>query len=385
MSNVVSGPTMGQRIPLSEPVLTETAWTYIKDALDTGWVSSVGPYVDRFEQEFAAYFGVPRTVATVNGTAALHIALLLAGVKPGDEVIVPSLTFIASINVIRYVGATPVFWDASATHWNADPDQLEALVTPRTRAILAVHLYGDAMEMGPVLTVAQRHGLPVIEDAAEALGATWKGQPCGSIGTLGCLSFNGNKTLTTGGGGLLISRDAELMARAHYLINQAKDDALSFRHDEVGYNYRLTNLQAALGVSQLESLPTFLAQRRQIGARYDAAFAQDDRVRTFAPPVDSQRSNWLYGLAINAQRFPQQGALAMVHALDGYGVQSRPFFKPGHQQKAFQPFVTGPLPHADHWHQWGMNLPSSSSLSQVDQDRVIQAVREVLSAWERVG
>jgi perosamine synthetase len=369
-------------IPLSEPTLSPNAWAYVKDALDSGWVSSVGPYVDRFEREFADYFKVPKTVATVNGTAALHIALLLAGVQAGDEVIVPSLTFIATINAIRYVGAVPVFWDSKADHWNADASQLEALVTPKTKAIMAVHLYGDAMDMAPVLAVAKRYRLKVIEDAAEALGAEWQGERCGRIADIGCLSFNGNKTVTTGGGGLLISRDAALMEKAHYLINQAKDDALNFVHDEIGYNYRLTNLQAALGVSQLECLPEYLEKRREIGRRYQEALAGHPLLTRFQPLPDTYSSCWLYSIALNAERLPHRTALDMVKALSALGIQSRPLFRPGHMQKPFLPFVKTALPHAEHWHQFGFNLPSSASLKADEQDRVIQSVLDILHQWE---
>ncbi|MCE3234609.1 MAG: spore coat polysaccharide biosynthesis protein SpsC [Vampirovibrio sp.] len=369
-------------IPLSEPTLTPNAWTYVKDALDSGWVSSVGPYVERFEREFARYFQVPRTAATINGTAALHIALLLANIQPGDEVIVPSLTFIASINVIRYVGAIPVFWDSQPDHWNADPALLESLITPKTKAILVVHLYGDAMDMGPVLEVARKYNLKVVEDAAEALGASWRGQPCGTIGDVGCLSFNGNKVLTTGGGGLIISKEPDLIERAHYLINQAKNDALTFTHDEIGHNYRLTNMQAALGVAQLENLPEFLEKRCQIWQRYQDAFTGHPLLINFGITEDTIRSSWLYGLAINSDSLPShRDAMTMVNQLKQRNIQSRPFFKPGHLQKPFQSFVHTPLPNAAHWHRLGFNLPSSCSLSKQYQDHVIESVLEILQAW----
>lgn len=369
------------RIPLSEPTLEASAWTYVKDALDSGWVSSLGPYVDEFERRMAERFGVERVVATVNGTAALHIVLLLTGVKPGDEVIVPSMTFIATVNAIRYAGAVPVFWESKADHWNADPAELEALITPKTRAIMVVHLYGTPVEMDAVQTIAKKHNLKIIEDAAEALGADWQGQPCGSMGDIGCLSFNGNKVMTTGSGGLIISKNAKLMQRAHYLINQAKDDSLTFQHDEVGYNYRLTNLQAALGVSQLESLPGFLTKKTAIAERYRKAFEGHPSLITFSVPKGATSSWWLYGLAINPQRHPGKTSLDMVHALEEFNIQSRPFFKPGHEQKPFQEFVKGSLPNASRWHQLGFNLPSSMSLTEEDQETVIQAVLLTLESW----
>ena len=368
-------------IPLSEPVLESNVWTYVKDALDSGWVSSLGPYVDKFEANMAEYFGVPRTLATVNGTAALHIALLLAGVQPDDEVIVPSMTFIATLNAIRYAQANPVFWDSQATHWNADVAELESLITPKTKAIMVVHLYGDAVDMGPVMALANRYNIPVIEDAAEALGAYWSGKPCGSMGTIGCLSFNGNKTMTTGGGGLLISPDESLMKRAHYLINQAKDDALTFTHHEIGYNYRLTNIQAAMGVAQLESLPGFLVHKRELFDRYDRAFVNHPALEVVRPLPDSIRSCWLYGLRLKPEALGTRTSLDLVHQLQPLNIQTRPFFRPGHQQKPFQSFVTRSLPNADAWQAQGINLPSSPSLSFADQDRVIEAVLSALKSW----
>jgi perosamine synthetase len=370
-----------RRIPLSEPTLEANVWTYVKDALDTGWVSSVGPYVDQFESRMAEYFDVSRTVATASGTAALHIALLLAGVGPGDEVIVPSLTFIASINAIRYVGATPVFWDSQATHWNADPTILDVLVTPKTKAIMVVHLYGTPVEMAPVLKIAQRHGIKIIEDAAEALGASWQGRPCGSIGDIGCLSFNGNKVMTTGSGGLIISANPELMARAHYLVNQAKDDALTFSHDEVGYNYRMTNLHAALGVAQLESLPGFLAHKREIAARYTAAFQNNPSLHPITEPVGTKSSYWLAAIALNPMMHPDKTALDLVKALAPFQIDARPFFKPGHLQKSFLLFVPHTLPQAENWQRVGINLPSSPSLKPQDQETVIKTIEGILTQW----
>jgi len=363
-------------IPLSEPTLEGNVWAYVKDALDSGWVSSLGPYVDQFESKMAQHFGVARTVATASGTAALHIALLLAGVKVGDEVIVSSLTFIASINAIRYVGATPVFWDSQVDHWNSDPELLESLITPKTKAIMVVHLYGTPVEMGSVLEVAKRHKIKIVEDAAEALGASWQGIPCGSIGDIGCLSFNGNKVMTTGSGGLIISADPELMERAHYLVNQAKDDALTFSHDEVGYNYRMTNLHAALGVAQLESLPLFLARKLDIAKRYEAAFKDHPALELFSIPENSISSYWLYGLALKPEA--EINSLMLVKELGTFRVNARPFFKPGHLQKPFLEFSKHPLPNAERWHQLGFNLPSSPSLSEDDQDIVIQTVLNFL-------
>jgi len=371
-------------IPLSEPTLEDNVWAYVKDALDSGWVSSLGPYVDQFESKMAQHFGVARTVATASGTAALHTALLLAGVTAGDEVIVPSMTFIASINAIRYVGANPVFWDSQADHWNADPALLEALITAKTKAIMVVHLYGTPVEMDPVLDIAKCHNIKIIEDAAEALGASWQGQPCGSIGDIGCLSFNGNKVMTTGSGGLIISADPQLMERAHYLVNQAKDDALTFSHDEVGYNYRMTNLHAALGVAQFESLPGFLSRKREIAARYAAAFANNPSLILIPEPAQTESSYWLASIALNPELHPDKTALDLVKALAIHKIHARPFFKPGHLQKSFLHFAKKSLPLAEYWQRIGVNLPSSPSLKHDEQETVIAAINTILESWRSV-
>jgi perosamine synthetase len=372
-------------IPLSEPSLAASAWQHMKAALDSGWVSSVGPYVDKFEQSMAARFGVPRAIATMNGTAAIHTALNVLGVGAGDEVILPSLTFIATANAVAYTGATMVFLDSSANHFNADASQLEQLITPRTKAILPVHLYGQPVAMAEVMRIANKHGIAVIEDAAEALGAsTADGQLCGTIGQIGCFSFNGNKSMTTGTGGLIVSHDEALMARAHYLINQAKDDGLRFIHDEVGYNYRLSNLHAALGTAQLEEVDTWIAQRQAITQRYNAAFANVPGVITFSPPAaGATSSDWLATMAIDPAVYPNKTNMDIVLALQVHNIQTRPFFRPIHMQKPFAHYKhTGQqLTHAEHWATYGINLPTSAHLIEAEQTFVIEQITSLLANW----
>src|SRR5271157_5808253 len=252
-------PTAGF-IPLIVPEISGNVWRYVKECLDTNWVSSVGSYVDRFERMVAQHVRTKHAVATVNGTAALHIALLVAGVQPNDEVVVSTLTFIAPVNAIRYVGAWPVFIDAEPDYWQVDPsgvvDFLEQgcrwhkgalhnrLTGRRVSAVIPVHILGHPVDLDPILEVARKYGLKVIEDATEGLGATYRGRPLGSIGDIGCFSFNGNKIITTGGGGMLATSNEEWAQKAKYLTTQAKDDPTEYVHSEIGYNYRLTNLLA---------------------------------------------------------------------------------------------------------------------------------------------
>jgi perosamine synthetase len=254
-------------IPNAVPHLAGNEWKYLKECLDTNWVSSVGPFVSRFELEVSAYVGVDHAVATVNGTAALHVALLAAGVRLGDEVLVPALTFIATANAVTYCGAHPVFLDSEALSWGLDADKLADFLSREcaiedgqvvnrasgriVRAVLPVHLYGHPVDLDAVLEVTRRYPLAVVEDAAEALGARYKGIAVGCHGLVSCLSFNGNKIITTGGGGMVLTRYPEVAARVRRLTTQARTDALEYIHEETGYNYRLTNLQAALGVAQL--------------------------------------------------------------------------------------------------------------------------------------
>lgn len=378
MSDVRAVP----EIPLSEPSLGEKIGPYLEEALTTGWISAGGPLVKTFEARMASHLGIPQSLATINGTAALHIALILAGVQPGDEVIVPSLTFIASINTIRYVGAVPVFWDSEESHWNADPALLPALITPRTKAILCVHLYGHPVAMDSVLSVAQQHELTVIEDAAEALGATWKDRPCGTIGDIGCFSFNGNKILTTGGGGLLITQDPHALLRAASLINQAKAEDLTFTHREVGFNYRLSNLHAAIGLAQLEQFPEMLSRRGAIFERYDEVFRDCPGLTLAPPPPQGTIAPWIYVLGLDLKTLPGRTGLEMAQALNKQGILARPFFKPGHLQPPYRTFQNAPLPQCEKWHEAGLCLPASSTLTLEQQTFVIETVRKTLQCWQ---
>jgi len=339
----------GRVIPNAVPHLAGNEWKYVKECLDTNWVSSVGPFVDRFEREVASYVGVPHAVATVNGTAALHVALMAAGIQPGDEVLVPALTFIATANAVTYCGAHPVFLDSEEVSWGVDAGKMAdflsrecaikdgALVNRATgrivRAVLPVHLYGHPFDIDAVLEVAGRYPLAVVEDAAEALGARYKGRAVGCAGLVSCLSFNGNKIITTGGGGMALTRDAEMAARLRRLTTQARTDAIEYIHEETGYNYRLTNLQAALGVAQLEQLDGFVESKRETAAHYREIFASVPGVEVAAEAPWARSTYWMTSVLLEGRRSPEVRGLLRRLVAGGVGV--RPLWRPLHLQERF--------------------------------------------------
>ncbi len=277
------------QIPLCEPELRGREWEYVKECLDENWISAGGPMLGRFENMVAEYVGASHSVAVASGTAALHIALLVAGVQPDDEVLVSTLTFIAPTNAVRYVGAWPVFIDSDPDYWQMDPECVRDFLEQRcvTRggelfneatgrrvsAVLPVHILGHPCDMDPIVAVSRKYGLKVIEDATESLGAKYKGEMAGHLGDIACFSFNGNKLITTGGGGMVVTDNAEWARRADFLINQAKDDPLEYVHSEIGYNYRLSSLQAAVGCAQMESIDDYVQIKRGIAARYQESLA----------------------------------------------------------------------------------------------------------------
>lgn len=378
-----SDPTP-RRIPLSAPHIGGNAWAYVKDCLDTGWVSSAGAYVDGFQARFAERLGGGHAVATASGTSALHLALLAVGVRPGDEVITSTLTFIAPVNAIRYCGAMPVLMDAEALSWQMDPARLEAfldrvatwqgetLVNAETgrpiRAILPVHILGHPCDLDAIMAVASRFGLPVIEDATESLGSAHRGRPLGTIGAVGCFSFNGNKLMTTGAGGLAFSRDATLAGRIRHLSTQAKLAGDDFEHDDLGYNYRMSNMQAALGLAQLEQLDHHIAEKARIAAAYDDAFAGVAGIALQHKAVWAERCFWLYTI-----RLPGRSSRPLIARLKELGVESRPLWQAMHVSA-----VHGNCPHeggavAEALVRECISLPCSVGLAPDDQQRVIES------------
>lgn len=388
-------PPPGGIVPLFVPELRGNEWAYVKECLDTNWVSSVGPFVDRFERELAAAVGARFGVAVVNGTAALHLALLLAGVEPDDEVLVSALTFIAPANAIRYTGAWPVFIDAEPRCWQMDPVKLEAFLAGecrridgalrnrstgrRVRGIVPVGILGHPCDMDPILELARRFELPVIGDATECLGATYKGRSMSEGCTMACYSFNGNKIITTGGGGMIVTDDEALAARARYLSTQAKDDPIEYEHGEVGFNYRLTNVLAALGVAQLEQLPAYVEVKRAIAQRYREALADLPGLSAMPESPDVRSTFWLYTIRVDAVRFGMDSR-ALLRRLAAAAVQARPLWQPLHRSRPFLGCQAHQVEVADQLAREALSLPSSVSLTADQQQRVIGALRAAAGA-----
>jgi dTDP-4-amino-4,6-dideoxygalactose transaminase len=382
-------PGSANRIPLAEPSIGGNAARYLAECIETNFVSSVGPFVSRFEREFAAFVGSRYAVACASGTAALHLAFHVLDIGPGDEVLVPTLTFIASANPIRYVGASPVLVDSEAATLDLDPTIVVAELERRARlrirqpaAIEIVHLVGQPATIGPILDAAARFGIPVVEDASEALGATWRGGPLdgrqvGTLGRLGCFSFNGNKLITTGGGGMIVTDDEALARRARHLSTQARLAGRAYDHDEIGYNYRLSNLAAALGVAQLEQMPELLAGRRAVAARYDAALATIPGIGPARRPSGSDPSFWLYTAHLVVGGPDRDRVLDDLAAA---GVDARPIWTPLHRTAVYAaaPRLGGDV--ADAIFDTAISLPSSSSLGAMAQDRVVAALRKALGS-----
>ena len=367
-------------IPLSVPELNGNEWKYIKDCLDTNWVSSVGSYVDRFEKEIAAYTGAGYAIATSNGTAALHLSLLLAGVKPGELVLIPDITFVAPTNCIAYCGAIPLLVDVDVDSWQIDLDLLQSYLEQNCKvnngkciqtasgkvisAIVPVHVLGNICDIDKLITLAQKWKITIVEDATEALGTFWNGKHAGTFGYLGCLSFNGNKIITTGGGGMILTNNKVLALKAKHLSTQAKTDPLEYYHDEVGFNYRLVNILAALGVAQLEQLPGFLKKKNWIVETYKQKLDQLKSVQYQKVMSLALINNWLFTV-----RLPRSRELMI--GLKDQTIESRPLWTPMHRLPAFEncDFITDKN-ISDQLYENCLSLPCSSGISENDIDLV---------------
>ncbi len=386
-------PPPADFIPLIVPEICGNEWEYVKECLDTNWVSSVGSFVDRFEQLVAERAGTKYAVATVNGTAALHIALILAGVEADDEVLVSSLTFVAPANTIRYVGAWPVFIDAEPRYWQIDPNGVVDFLEKdcrwdghelrnrqtgrRIKAILPVHILGHPADLNPILAVAKKYSLPVIEDATEGLGASYHGKSLGGFGDAGCFSFNGNKIITTGGGGMLVTNNAEWAARARYLTTQAKDDPLEYVHGAVGYNYRLTNMLAAMGCAQMEQLDKFVEAKRRIATRYREVLASFPGIHLNEEAEWAFSTYWMYTALIDEKELGIDSR-ELIRELGARRIQTRPLWQPMHRSPAHQNFGSPACPVSDSLHRQGVSLPCSAGLSELAQRQVIEAMKALL-------
>jgi len=373
-----------KRVYLSPPHVFGDEESLVKEAFATNWIAPLGPHVDAFEKEFQDVVDVPHAVALSSGTAALHLAMELLGVGAGDHVICSSLTFSASANPICYQRATPVFVDCDDT-WTIDPNLLEAALKSgdaagrRAKAVIAVDLYGQCADYEQVLRVCDRFGVPLVEDAAEALGATYNGRSSGGFGRLGVFSFNGNKIITTSGGGMLVSHEKALADRARFLATQARDPAPHYQHSCIGYNYRLSNVLAAIGRGQLTTLTERVAARRRIFDRYVEVLRDLPGV-DFMPEASYGRSNrWLTCLTIDPARFGADRESVRL-ALEAENIEARPVWKPMHMQPVFagSPMFGGAV--SERLFQRGLCLPSGSSLTAEDQDRVTSIVRRTCKA-----
>ena len=360
-------------IPVAEPLLGEKELEYVTDCIRSGWVSSVGEYVRRFEREFAAYCGVRYGVATHNGTVALHLALVALGIGPSDEVILPTLTFVATANAVTYTGATPVFVDSEPRTWNLDPAVVARAITLRTRAIIAVHLYGHPADMDPLRALAGEHGLTLIEDAAEAHGARYKGRRAGSLSDVAIFSFMGNKIITTGEGGMVLTDDGALAGRCFFLENHARQKENPYWHTEIGYNYRMTNLQAALGVAQLERIEELVAIRLRNAAQYKRRLAEIPGLTP--PPCAEWAENvyWMYTVLVEDDYGLDRDTL--MARLRQLGIETRPVFYPLHTLPMYNRGQRFPV--AQELGRKGINLPSGATLTPEQIDTVCDALAEL--------
>lgn len=371
---------MSDFIPVNEPLLDGNERRYLNECLDSGWISSEGPFVREFEARFAARMGRKHGIAVCNGSVALDAAVAALGIGPGDEVILPSFTIISCAAAIVRAGAAPVLVDSDAASWNMDVTQVEARITPRTKAIMVVHIYALPVDMDPLLAIAERHGLAIIEDAAEMHGQTYRGRPCGSFGAISTFSFYPNKHVTTGEGGMILTDDDALAERCRGLRNLCFQPGKRFVHEELGWNFRMTNLQAALGLAQLERLDEFVARKRRMGGRYNELLADLPGVELSPAGTDyAQSIYWVYGMILADGL--ELDADAMIGALAGQGIGARPFFWPMHEQPVFRKmglFEGESHPVAERMARRGFYVPSGLALTAAQQERVAEVMRGIL-------
>ncbi len=372
------------RILLSVPHLGALEERLVAEAFRSNWVSTVGPHITAFEQEFEKRLGLP-SLAVSSGTAAIHLGLRLLGVGPGDEVFCQDLTFVASANPIRYQGATPVFIDSDYETWNIDPEILakalrrKATYNRLPKAVIVVHLFGQCAAMDKIANVCGEFGVPILEDSAEALGATYQGQTAGTFGEVGVFSFNGNKIITTSGGGMLVSANREWIEKARYLATQARNPGVAYQHSDLGYNYRLSNVLAAIGRGQLQMLELRIAQRCAIAFRYQRCFRDLPGISLMPQHAPGFHTNWLSCFLIDSSEFGCSRD-ELIQELDQADIEARPVWKPMHLQELYCDCECFGGAVAEDLSARGICLPSSSSLTEEDQARVVQAVRQASRA-----
>ncbi len=371
---------MSNFIPVNEPLLNGNEKKYVVECIDTGWISSEGPFIARFESEMAAAVQREHGIAVANGTAALEIAMEALQLQPGDEVILPTFTIISCAAAIVKAGAVPVFVDSDPLTWNMDVQQIESKITSRTKAIMVVHIYGLPTDMDPVLALAKQHRLFVIEDAAEAHGQTYKGKPCGSFGDLSIFSFYPNKHITTGEGGMIVTNDAVLAERSASLRNLCFQPARRFVHEQLGFNYRMTNMQAALGVAQLERLSETVARKREMGRLYRELLSDVEGIRLQTTHTDyAENIYWVFGIVLEDQM--EQSVDQVTDALKARHIGTRPFFWPMHEQPVFQKMglvSNERFPHAEKLARCGFYVPSGLALTDEQIHTVASELKAIL-------
>ena len=359
---------------------------YIKSAFDGNWIAPLGPNVDGFEEDLVNYTGIPHAAALSSGTAAIHLALIMSGVGRGDEVICQSMTFSASANPIAYQGAVPVFIDSEDETWNMDPELLEKALKERfkagkkVKAILPVHLYGMPAKMKEILSIAYQYGIPVIEDAAEALGSEYYEQKCGSLGQISILSFNGNKIITTSGGGAFLSNDRSLVEKARFLATQSRDSAPHYQHSEIGYNYRMSNICAGIGRGQMQVIDKRVELRRNIFNNYVKMLSEFEGITFLKEPDGFFSNRWLTTILIDPKKTGGISRENIRLALADENIESRPLWKPMHMQPVFKnaPAYTNGI--SENLFEYGLCLPSGSNMSNDDQDRIIQIIKRTINS-----
>jgi perosamine synthetase len=360
-------------IPVSRPALIGKEKEYIMDCLESSWISSNGKYIELFEKGFAEYIGIKHALSCCNGTVALHLALLALGIGLGDEVIVPTLTFVATANAVRYTGGTIVLADSEPDTWNIDSEKIEALITKKTKAIIPVPLYGHPCDMDAIIEIAKKHGLYVVEDAAEALGARYRGRMCGSIADISTYSFYGNKTLTTGEGGMVVTNNDELAANVRLFKGQGMDPKRRYWFPVVGYNYRMTNIEAAIGLAQLENIEKFLAKRRQIAEWYNENLKG---IRGITLPIEQDyavHSYWMYSILVEKDYGKSRDDTMAMLAENG--VETRPVFYPMHVMPVYKE-DSDRLKCAEEIASKGINLPTFYELEEDDVRYIATLLRE---------
>ncbi|MFW6126038.1 MAG: DegT/DnrJ/EryC1/StrS family aminotransferase [Chloroflexota bacterium] len=364
-------------IPVAAPVLNGNEKAYVLDCLDSSWISSSGRYVERFERAFADFCSAKHAASCCNGTVALHLALMALGVKQGDEVIVPTLTFVATANAVAYCGARPLFVDSEPDTWNMDPALIEQRITPRTKGIIVVHLYGHPVDLDAVLSVARRHGLFVIEDAAEAHGAKYKGRAIGSVGDVATFSFYGNKIITTGEGGMVVTNDGMLMTKVRRLKGQGMDPNRRYWFPTIGYNYRMTNVAAAIGLAQLERVEWHTERRREVAGWYHACLAD---TTSLVLPIEKEWARnvyWMFTVVLDDSVTKSRDQVAKD--LLAEGIETRPVFYPVHSLPPYRRLSRGQsFPVADRIAARGINLPTWAGLTREDVEFISQALKRTI-------